>query len=135
MRNKDTENFKNYYGVKEIPNVTITCCYKNGKRVTFYCDVLTKFSFENHDSKIICKMITALMSNSLWTEVMFNNLNENFESFEVTAETFKRNASTGQDEAFNILDHFIFDKMNIDFYLLAEGTPSYPVITLIKEFK
>ena len=123
------------YAVKEIPIVTINCRYKNGKYVKFYCDVLTKFSFENHDSKIICKLTTALMSNSLWTEVMFNNLNENFESFEVTAETFKRNASTGQDEAFNILDHFIFDKMNIDFYLLAEGTPTYPVITLIKEFK
>ena len=123
------------YAVKEIPNVTINCKYKNGKYVEFYCDVLTKFSFENHDSKIICKLTTALMSNSLWTEVMFNNLNQNFESFEVTAETFKRNASTGQDETFNILDHFIFDKMNIDFYLLAEGTPSYPVITLIKEFK
>lgn len=123
------------YSVKEIPIVTIDCKYKNGKYVKFYCDVLTEFSFENYDSKIICKLTTALMSNSLWTEVMFNNLNQNFESFEVTAETFKRNASTGQDEAFNILDHFIFDKMNIDFYLLAEGTPSYPVITLIKEFK
>ena len=123
------------YSVKEIPIVTIDYKYKNGKYVEFYCDVLTKFSFENRDSKIICKMTTALMSNSLWTEVMFNNLNENFESFEVTAETFKRNAPTGQDEAFNILDHFIFDKMNIDFYLSAEGNPAYPVITLIKEFK
>ena len=123
------------YAVKEIPNVTINCKYKNGKYVEFYCDVLTNFSFENRDSKIICKMTTALMSNSLWTEVMFNNLNENFESFEVTAETFKRNASTGQDEAFNILDHFIFDKMNIDFYLSAVGDPASPVITLIKELK
>lgn len=123
------------YSVKEIPIVTINCKYKNGKYVEFYCDVLTKFSFENRDSKIICKMTTALMSNSLWTEVMFNNLNENFESFEVTAETFKRNASTGQDEAFNILDHFIFDKMNIDFYLSATGDPASPVITLIKELK
>lgn len=135
MRNKDTENLKNYYGVKEIPNVTITCCYKNGKKVTFYCDVLKEFSFENRDSKIICKMTTALMSNSLWTEVMFNNLNKSFESFEVTAETFKRNTSTGLDEAFNILDHFIFDKMNIDFYLSAAGDPASPVITLIKELK
>lgn len=123
------------YAVKEIPFVTIDCRYKNGKYVKFYCDVLTKFSFENHESKIICKLTTALMSNSLWTEVMFNNLNKNFESFEVTAETFKKNASTGQDEAFNILDHFIFDKMSIDFYLSAEGNPAAPVITLIKEFK
>lgn len=123
------------YAVKEIPNVTIDCRYKNGKYVKFYCDVLTEFSFENCDSKIICKLTTALMSNSLWTEVMFNNLNKNFESFEVTAETFKRNASTGQDEAFNILDHFIFDKMSIDFYLSAGGDPAAPVITLIKELK
>ena len=135
MRNKETERHENYYGVKEIPNVTITCCYKNGKRVTFYCDVLKEFSFENKDSKIICKMTTTLMSNSLWTEVIFNNLNKNFESFEVTAETFKRNASTGLDEAFNILDYFIFDKMNIDFYLSATGDPASPVITLIKELK
>ena len=123
------------YSVKEIPIVTIDCKYKNGKYVKFYCDVLTEFSFENYDSKIICKLTTALMSNSLWTVVMFNNLNQNFESFEVTAETFKRNASTGQDEAFNILDHFIFDKMSIDFYLSAVGNPAAPVITLIKEFK
>lgn len=123
------------YAVKEIPNVTINCRYKNGKYVKFYCDVLTEFSFENCDSKIICKLTTALMSNSLWTEVMFNNLNKNFESFEVTAETFKRNASTGQDEAFNILDHFIFDKMSIDFYLSAGGDPAAPVITLIKDLK
>ena len=66
------------YAVKEIPNVTINCKYKNGKYVKFYCDVLTEFSFENYDSKIICKLTTALMSNSLWTEVMFNNLNQNF---------------------------------------------------------
>ena len=123
------------YSVKEIPIVTIDCKYKNGKYVKFYCDVLTEFSFENYDSKIICKLTTALMSNSLWTEVMFNNLNKSFESFEVTAETFKRNASTGLDEAFNILDHFIFDKMNIDFYLSAVGDPASPVITLIKELK
>lgn len=122
-----------YYGVKEVPNVVINCKYKNGKYVKFYCDVLKDFSFENKDSKIICKMTTALMSNSLWTEVMFNNLNKNFESFEATAATFKRNASTGQDEAFNILDHFIFDKMSIDFYLSAEGDPASPIITLIKE--
>ena len=123
------------YAVKEIPNVTIDCRYKNGKYVKFYCDVLTEFSFKNCDSKIICKLTTAFMSNSLWTEVMFNNLNKNFESFEVTAETFKRNASTGQDEAFNILDHFIFDKMSIDFYLSSGGDPASPVITLIKELK
>ena len=123
------------YSVKEIPIVTIDCKYKNGKYVKFYCDVLTEFSFENYDSKIICKLTTALMSNSLWTEVMFNNLNQNFESFEVTAETFKRNASTGQDEAFNILDHFVFDKMAISFFFEVGGNPAAPIITLTKEFK
>ena len=123
------------YSVKEIPIVTIDCKYKNGKYVKFYCDVLAEFSFENYDSKIICKLTTALMSNSLWTEVMFNNLNQNFESFEVTAETFKRNASTGQDEAFNILDHFVFDKMAISFFLEVGGNPAAPIITLTKEFK
>ena len=41
-----------YYAVKEIPNVTINCKYKNGKYVKFYCDVLTKFSFENRDRSI-----------------------------------------------------------------------------------
>ena len=69
-----------FYGVKEIPNVIIDCKYKDGRHVKFYCDLLKKFSFENHDSKIICNLTTALMSNSLWTEIMFNNLNQNFQS-------------------------------------------------------
>lgn len=123
------------YGVKEVPRVTINCKYKDGRHVEFYCDVLKKFSLENRDSKIVCNLTTALMSNSAWTEVMFNNLNQNFESFEVTAETFKRNASTAQDETFYILDHFIFDKMAISFFLELEGDPAAPVITLTKELE
>lgn len=135
MYSQNTESRESLYGVKDVPNVTINCWYKNGRVITFYCDVLKDFSFENIDSKIICKMTMALMSNSMWSEIMFNNLNNNFERFEVIAETFKRNASTGQDEMFHLLDHYNFDKMNIGFYLSATGDPANPVITLIKELK
>lgn len=123
-----------YYGVKEVPNIFITCIRGGGKTNTvLYSDVIRNFSFENTGNKIICKIEIALADNTFWTEMLFNNLNNLYCEYKVKAETFKRNATTGQDERFFILDNYSFDKMAINFFLSAEGNPASPVITLTKE--
>lgn len=125
-----------YYGVKEVPNIFITCINTKGKTNTiFYSDVVKKFSFENTGDKIICKIEIALADNTFWTEMLFNNLNNTYCEYKVKAETFKRSTVTGQDESFFILDNYSFDKMAISFFLEAEGNPATPIITLTKEFK
>lgn len=125
-----------YYGVKEVPNIFITCINTKGKTNTvFYSDVVKKFSFENIGNKIICEIEIVMADNTFWTEMLFNNLNNTYCEYKVKAETFKRNAVTGQDESFFILDNYSFDRMAINFFLDAEGNPASPVITLIKELK
>lgn len=138
MRKVNPDNTKVLYGVKEVPNLTIACRHKDVYKTTvFICDVVKKFSFENLGDKIICRIENCLADNTFWTETIFNNLNEMYEEYIVTAETFKRNSETGLDEKFYLLDHYSFDKMQINFNLSAVDGEGYstPIITLIKELK
>ena len=135
MRKVNPNNIQTLYGVKEVPNFKIVCKHKERGVTVFICEVVKNFSFENLGDKIVCRIENALADNAFWTEVIFNNLNNLYEEYIVTAETFKRNADTGLDEQFYLLDQYSFNKMNIEFHLSANDTPTSPIITLIKELK
>lgn len=114
-------NFKNEYGVKEVPNLKISLIDGDKNIYTFFIDSVIYYHhiYDTQVRKNECH-VTASLIVAQDLEVL---LSRKYEKYVIETEHTFRKAETGQDEIV-YLPAQLYNNLNIDYEMTAEGEPT-----------